>query len=336
MLLGYAVRRLAWVIPIVLGASIVAFTIMHVAPGSPWNREGRQLNPEVVERLTEELGLDQPLPVQYVAWLTHMLQGDFGIGTSTERYEVADAVGAAIGPTLWLCFLAFTVAVGIGVPLGLVAALRQGRPSGYAASILALAGMALPAFALAAFLQLTLGAPENFARGPVFPGSTPLPQLDGLFPRSGWETPRHWILPTLALAGLPMAQIARHTKAAVLEVLHADYIRTAQSKGIPEKQVVRVHLLRNAAIPIVTIAGSILALLITGSIVVERVFDIPGLGNLYYFAIRGRDYTLLMAITFIYAIVVAIANAVVDIAYGVIDPRIRDGSMGAPEAIPGG
>ena len=196
--------------------------------------------------------------------------------------------------------------------------------------------MALPAFALAAFLQLTLGAPENFARGPVFPGSTPLPQLDGLFPRSGWETPRHWILPTLALAGLPMAQIARHTKAAVLEVLHADYIRTAQSKGIPEKQVVRVHLLRNAAIPIVTIAGSILALLITGSIVVERVFDIPGLGNLYYFAIRGRDYTLLMAITFIYAIVVAIANAIVDIAYGVIDPRIRDGSMGAPEAIPGG
>ncbi len=332
MLLRYAVRRLAWVIPIVLGASIVAFTIMHVAPGSPWNREGRQLEPAVVERLTEELGLDQPLPIQYLAWLGHMLQGDFGIGTSTERYEVADAVGAAIGPTLLLCVLAFAVAVGIGVPLGLVAALRQRRPSGYAASILALAGMALPAFALAAFLQLTLGA----ARGPVFPGSTPLPPLEGLFPRSGWETPRHWILPTLALAGLPMAQIARHTKAAVLEVLQADYIRTAHSKGVPEKQVVRVHLLRNAAIPIVTIAGSILALLITGSIVVERVFDIPGLGNLYYFAIRGRDYTLLMAITLIYAIVVAIANAVVDIAYGVIDPRIRDGSMGAPEAIPGG
>jgi oligopeptide transport system permease protein len=144
------------------------------------------------------------------------------------------------------------------------------------------------------------------------------------------------VLPIVALAGLPMAQVARHTKGSVLEVLHTDYVRTAHSKGLREEQVVRVHLLRNAAIPVVTIAGSILALLITGSIVVERVFDIHGLGSVYYFAIRGRDYTLLMAITVIYAAVVALANAVVDITYGVIDPRIRDGSRAAPESMPGG
>ena len=180
--------------------------------------------------------------------------------------------------------------------------------------------MAAPAFALAAFLQLVLGAPE-------------FRPDESIFPHAGLETPMSLVLPTLALAGLPMAQIARHTKGAVLEVIQSDYVRTAHSKGLREGHIVRAHLLRNAAIPIVTIAGSILALLITGSIVVERVFEIPGLGNLYYFAIRGRDYTLLMAITVIYAAVVAIANAVVDITYGVIDPRIREGSLAAPESI---
>jgi oligopeptide transport system permease protein len=311
------------VVPVIVGASIVAFTIMHSAPGSPWNREGRQLPPELVERLTAELGLDQPLPVQYVAWLTHLFQGDFGVGTSTERFLVAEAVGQALGPTLLLCGLAFLFAVVIGVPLGLIAALRKDSIIGTVATGAALLGMAAPAFALAAFLQLVLGAPEF------------QPDLS-IFPHAGLETPMSLVLPTLALAGLPMAQIARHTKGAVLEVLHSDYVRTAHSKGLREGHIVRVHLLRNAAIPIVTIAGSILALLITGSIVVERVFEIPGLGNLYYFAIRGRDYTLLMAITVIYAAVVAIANAVVDITYGVIDPRIREGSLTAPESLPGG
>jgi oligopeptide transport system permease protein len=296
---------------------------MHAAPGSPWNREGRQLPPELVERLTAELGLDQPLPIQYLAWLSHLFQGDFGIGTSTERFLVAEAVGQALGPTLLLCGLAFLLAVLIGVPLGLVAALRQDSIIGNVATGLALLAMAAPAFALAAFLQLVLGAPE------FHPDQS-------IFPHSGLESPISLVLPTLALAGLPMAQIARHTKGAVLEVLHSDYVRTAHSKGLREEHIVRVHLLRNAAIPVVTIAGSILALLITGSIVVERVFEIPGLGNLYYFAIRGRDYTLLMAITVIYAAVVAIANAVVDITYGVIDPRIRDGNLTAPESMPGG
>jgi len=324
VLLGYAIRRVLWVVPIVLGASIVAFTIMHVAPGSPWNREGRQLDPQMVERLTAEFGLDKPLPIQYLAWLSHLVQGDFGLGMSTNRYEVAEAIGHAIGPTLLLCGSAFILAVAIGVPLGMLAALRHRTPIGHLATGLALLGMAAPAFALAGFLQVVFTPDYRAPPGPL----TLPPDLEALL--------RQWFLPVVALAGLPMAQIARHTKGAVLEVLHTDYVRTAHSKGLREGQVVRVHLLRNAAIPVVTIAGSILALLITGSIVVERVFDIPGLGSLYYFAIRGRDYSLLMAITVIYAVVVALANAVVDITYGVIDPRIRDGSRAAPESMPGG
>jgi ABC-type dipeptide/oligopeptide/nickel transport system permease component len=312
------VRRLLWVIPVVLGASIVAFTIMHVAPGSPWSREGRQLNPEVVEQLTEELGLDEPLPVQYLAWLSHMLQGDFGIGTSTTRYEVTEIVVPALGTTLILVTLAFALALAVGLPLGMVAALRHGTVVGWTATGVALLGMAAPAFALAAFLRLVTAEPTRVSIG--LPSGPP-----------EWATAVEWILPTVALAALPMAQIARHTKGAVLEVIHSEYVRTAHSKGLREEQIVRFHLLRNAAIPVVTVAGSVLALLVTGSIVVERVFDVPGLGNLYYWAIRGRDFTLLMAITFLYAVFVAVANAAVDIAYGFIDPRIREGSLIRPE-----
>jgi oligopeptide transport system permease protein len=306
------------VVPVVLGASIIAFTIMHVAPGSPWNREGRALDPAVIARLNEELGLDQPLPMQYLAWLGHMLRGDFGISTSTFQGDVNDMIIYSIGPTLLLCGLAFGVAVLIGVPLGLLAALRHGRPLGHVATGLSLVGMAAPAFALAALLQLVVAAPR-YGQGGMF-GLAP-----SLFPHDGLESPMSLVLPTLALAALPMAQIARHTKASVLEVIHSDYVRTAHAKGLYEDQVVRNHLLRNAAIPLLTISGTILALLITGSIVVERVFEIPGLGNLYFWSIRGRDYTTLMGITVIYALVVALVNAVVDITYGIVDPRVRDG-----------
>ena len=307
-----------------LGASIVAFTIMHVAPGSPWNREGRQLNPEVVERLNEELGLDQPLPMQYLAWLGRILQGDFGVTMSTDPQEANDFILASLGPTLILCGLAFGVALALGVPLGLVAALRHGSTMGWGATGASLLGMALPAFALGGFLLLFFPEPYRFPSGPFGPP----PEA----PQDIMQVALHqYVLPVIALAGLPLAVIARSTKANVLEVLHSDYVRTAQSKGLREEHIVRVHLLRNALVPLLTVAGTVLALLITGSIVVERVFDIPGLGNLYYWSIRGRDYALLMGITVIYAFVVALINALVDVAYGVIDPRIRDGIL-APSA----
>lgn len=312
-----------------LGASIVAFTIMHVAPGSPWNREGRQLNPALVERLNEELGLDQPLPMQYLAWLGHILQGDFGLTMSTDPQDANDYIIGSLGPTLALCGLAFGVALLLGIPLGLIAATRRGTLIGSVAAGVSLLGVALPAFAIGGFLLWIFPEPYQFPTGPF--GPPPQTSEDIL-----QMLLHQWILPVIALAGLPLAVIARSTKVNVLEVLHSDYVRTAHSKGLREEQVVRVHLLRNALVPLLTVAGTVLALLITGSIVVERVFDIDGLGNLYYWSIRGRDYTLLMGITVIYALVVAVINALVDVAYGIVDPRIRDGILAPSQAGSGG
>ena len=313
--LSYAVRRLLWVIPILVAASAIAFTVMHAAPGSPWNREGRPLEPFIVEQLNRELGLDQPLPVQYLAWLGRMLTGDLGLSTTVQPFPVGEIIGEAMWPSIQLGLMAFVLAAMIGIPLGAIAALRHRTVVDYAATAFAMIGMVAPAFALAAFLQL------------FFAGSVYRPE-EGLFAPGGWEDgPRSWALPTIALAGLPMAQFARYTKASMLDVLHADYVRTAHAKGLDEQRIVTHHMLRNALVPLVTLMGPMLAVLITGSIVVERIFDIPGLGNLYWSSIRVRDYSVVMGMTVVYAAAVAIINAIVDILYGVIDPRIRDGTV---------
>lgn len=314
-MLSYAVRRLLWVIPILVVASAITFLVMHAAPGSPWNREGRQLEPYIVEQLNRDLGLDQPLWNQYLAWLGRLLTGDLGLSTSIQPIPVNEIIGAAVWPSLQLGLMAFLLAAVVGIPLGAVAALRHRTVVDYAATALGMVGMVAPAFALAAFLQL------------FFASSVYRPE-EGLFAPGGWEDgPRSWALPTIALAGLPMAQFARYTKASMLDVLHADYVRTAHAKGLDEQRIVTHHMLRNALVPLVTLMGPMLAILITGSIVVERIFEIPGLGNLYWSSIRARDYSVVMGMTVIYASSVAIINATVDILYGVIDPRIRDGSV---------
>jgi ABC-type dipeptide/oligopeptide/nickel transport system permease component len=312
--LSYAIRRVLWIIPVVLVATIVTFLVMHNTPGSPWNREGRQMPTGLREELNQRYGLDQPLPVQYVRWLTSVVQGDLGIATNQSARPVSAEIQSSIWPTLQLAGMAFGLAVLIGVPLGLIAAIRHGTVYDPAATGVAMLGMAAPAFMLGTLLQLFLGAPEFRPNA-------------GLFPSFGWDGPRSWVLPTIALAGVPLATIARQTRASMLDVIHADYVRTAHAKGLEEPQIVRVHMIRNALVPLLTVVVPLLGLVIVGSIVVEQVFRIPGLGNLYWNAIRFRDYTTVMGITVIYAGVVAILNAAVDIAYGFIDPRLRDDAV---------
>ncbi len=314
-MLNYAMRRTLWIFPVLFAASLITFIVMHGAPGSPWNREGPQLPAYLVDRLNQQLGLDQPLPSQYFAWLGRMLTGDFGLTYSIRPVRAGEIIADHVLPSLQLGLMAFTLALLVGLPLGIVAALRHRTVIDHAATALAILGMAAPAFVLGALLQRFVGSPPY---GP-----------QGFLPSYGWGSPQHWILPTVALAGLPMAQIARYTKASMLDVLHADYVRTAHSKGLPERQIVQAHLLRNALVPLVTLAGPILAILVTGSIAVELIFRIPGLGQLYWNSIRFRDYGVVMGITVLYASAIAVLNAAVDIAYGYIDPRIRDGASGS-------
>jgi ABC-type dipeptide/oligopeptide/nickel transport system permease component len=193
----------------------------------------------------------------------------------------------------------------VGIPLGILAALGHNRWPDYLTTSVAILGIATPSFILAIMLIVVFSV-----------------QL-GWFPTGGWKGPETWVLPTVALAGFPIAVIARYTRASMLEVTRKDYIRTAQSKGIKDQAVVSRHMIRNALIPVVTILGPTLAFLVTGSFIIERVFNIPGIGQFYLNAISTRDYSLLMAMTMLYAFAVAFLNVVVDVLYAYIDPRIR-------------
>lgn len=315
-MLLYTVRRLLWILPVLFVASVVTFWLMHAAPGSPWNRE-RRVDPAVIAALNERWGLDQPLPVQYLKWLEGIVQGDFGTSFSSaaaipgQHYtDVAEEIGAAIGPSVTLGVLSLGLALVVGIGLGLVAAWHHNGWPDHVATGLGLLGMVGPPFLLAVLMQLVFDT--HSLRDP------------GLLPVSGWDTPRHWVLPTLALAALPAAMIMRFTRASVLEVIGEEYVRTAHSKGLPPRRVALVHVLRNALIPVVAILGPVLAVLITGSIVIERVFEIPGAGNLYLTSITQRDYGVIMSMTLIYTIAIAGLNLVVDLFYGLIDPRIRE------------
>jgi ABC-type dipeptide/oligopeptide/nickel transport system permease component len=214
---------------------------------------------------------------------------------------VADGIVA----TVQLGAMAFLLAVFIGIPLGIIAALRQNHWPDYASTFVSVLGIATPSFVLAVFLILV------FASGLRW------------FPTFGWRGPEYWVLPTVALAGYGIAQIARYTRASMLEVTRRDYVRTAHSKGLRERSVVVVHMMRNALIPVVTILGPLFAALVTGSFVIEQIFSIPGIGRSYVDAIFTRDYGVIMAMTILYAVTIAVMNLVVDIAYAWIDPRIR-------------
>jgi oligopeptide transport system permease protein len=284
--------------------SILTFTLMHSVPGGPWDRE--KVLPEGVKaRLNAEYGLDKPLVEQYVQWAGGFVQGDLGPSYRYQDRRVNDIIGDGLGITVQLGIMAFLLAVVIGIPLGIFAALGHNRWPDYLSTSVSIVGISTPSFVLAILLIVFFSV-----------------QL-GWFPTGGWKGPNYWVLPTVALAGFPIAVIARYTRASMLEVTRKDYIRTAQSKGLRDGAVVSRHMIRNALIPVVTILGPTLAFLVTGSFIVERIFSVPGVGQFYIQAIGTRDYSLLMAMTMLYAFAVAFLNVVVDVLYAYIDPRIR-------------
>lgn len=303
-MLTYLLRRVLWIIPVLFTVSIITFFLMHSVPGGPWDRDKR-LPAAVQARLNAEYGLDKPLVEQYVQWAAGFVQGDLGPSYRYQDRRVNDIVADGLPTTVQLGLMAFALAVLVGIPLGIFAALGHNRWPDYLSTSVSIIGIATPSFVLAILMIVIFAV-----------------QL-GWFPTGGWKGPEYWVLPTVALAGFPIAVIARYTRASMLEVTRKDYIRTAQSKGLRQGAVVSRHMIRNALIPVVTILGPTLAFLVTGSFIVERIFNVPGVGQFYITAISTRDYSLLMAMTMLYAFAVAALNVVVDVLYAYIDPRIR-------------
>jgi oligopeptide transport system permease protein len=305
--LGYIVRRMLWIIPVLFAVSLITFTLMHAAPGGPWARE-KHLLQATVALLNEKYGLDDPVPVQYLKWVGKLLTGDLGPSYKYIDRSVNDIVGDGIGTTVHLGLMAFVLSVLVGIPLGVIGALRHNRIADYVATFISVIGIATPSFVAAILLLVFFSVTLRW------------------FPTHGWDgwaNPGAMVLPTLSLALFPIAQISRFTRASMLEVTHKDYIRTAQSKGLRERSIVVVHMIRNSLIPVVTILGPVLAFLITGSFIIETIFSVPGIGRYYVISIGQRDYGVIMAMTMLYAAAIAVLNLVVDVLYAYIDPRIR-------------
>jgi oligopeptide transport system permease protein len=291
---------------VVFVVSVITFSLMHAAPGTPFQpTSDRPIPPSVIEALENQFGLNKPMWEQYLSWMGNMLQGDLGPSYRIRGRDVQQIIGDNVWTSIQLGTMAFGLAVIVGIPLGVIAALRQNKWPDYAATFVSVIGIATPSFVLAVLLILVFSVNLHW------------------FPTQGWRGPEYWVLPTIALSGYGIAQVGRYTRASMLEVTRRDYVRTAQSKGLKERTIVTVHMLRNAFIPVVTILGPLLAGLVTGSFVVESVFAIPGIGRFFVDAIFQRDYGIIMATTMLYAVLIAVMNLVVDVAYAWIDPRIR-------------
>jgi len=304
---AFIIRRALWTIPVLWAIATVTFLLMHTVPGGPFDRD-KELPATVRQNLERKYGLDKPLPEQYVQYMTNLAKGDLGISMRQNR-PVTTIIREGLTVSLQLGLTAFVFATVFGMSMGLIAALNHNRPGDYAGVFLATVGSSMPNFILATFLVI------------IF--SVQLGWTDVL----GWEmfNPRKMILPTVALGILPAAYIARITRASMLEVLGQDYIRTARAKGLSEWAVILRHTVKNALVPILTVLGPILAVLVTGSFIIETSFAINGVGRHFVSAISSRDYGLIMGTTLFFALIITFANLAVDILYAFVDPRIRYG-----------
>jgi len=301
---AYFIRRLFWLVPVLLFVAAITFVLMHSVPGGPWDRD-KPLPPQAVEQLNRKYGLDQPLWEQFGRYVLGLLHGDLGVSYRQSDRPVSEVIGGGIKISAALGGLAMLLSVAVGVPLGIVAALRRNRALDYLSVSLATLGASVPNFVLGIILIVIFASTFH------------------LLPTIGWGSWKQAVLPVLALSALPIAFLARITRASTLEVLQQDYVRTAWAKGLAPRTVIIRHVARNALIPVITLAGPLAAALVTGSFIIESQFAIPGVGRAFVTAIFQRDYGVIMGVTLFYALVVAVANLTVDLAYAVADPRIR-------------
>ncbi len=302
---GYFVRRLLGLVPTLLIVAGLVFAFVHLLPGDPARMAaGVDAGPETVELVRRDLGLDQPLATQFVRFFGHALQGDFGRSIRTKR-EVSTEIAERFAPTLWLTVAAMVWSVALGLVLGVASAVWRNRWPDRLGMTLAISGVSLPSFALGMLLMQLFSV-----------------EL-GWLPTVGADTWRHYILPSLTLGAGVAAVMARFTRSAFIDILKEDYVRTARAKGAGETRVVFRHALRNALIPVVTMMGLQFGFLLGGSIVVEVVFNWPGMGRLLVDAVEMRDYPVIQGLVLLFSLEFILINLVVDLLYAAINPTIR-------------
>lgn len=312
-MLAFLVRRVALMIPILLLVSLLAFSLVHLVPGDPATVIlGPEAPRETVEALRRQLGLDRPLHVQYGTWLASVIQGDLG-RSLVDRQPVARLIGQRLPATLELAVLTFLVSVTIAVPIGVYTAVKRGSGADYVASVGALAGQSIPNFWLGIMLLMLFALKLKW-----LPASGYVPF---------WQDPQGnllaLILPALATGAREAAVITRYMRASLLEVLKADYVRTAKAKGLTERVVIMRHAVRNALIPVITASGLQIAGLLGGLVITETIFTIPGFGRLIVDAMFQRDIPVIQAAVLVAALIVMTINLCVDVIYTWVDPRIK-------------
>jgi oligopeptide transport system permease protein len=300
---AYALRRLLAAVPTLFVVMTVSFFMMRLVPGGPFDRE-RMLAPAVEANINKAYNLDQPLLVQYGLYLAKALQGDLGPSFKYPDYTVVELISSGFPVSFRIGVAAMVLALFAGGGLGILAALRQNSGTDHAVMALAMVGITIPTFVMAPLLTLVIGV---YLR---------------LLPVGGYGSVRNLILPTFALALPPIAYIARLTRASMIEVLRSNYIRTARAKGLPERVVIGRHALRAGFLPVLSYLGPAFAGIITGSVVIETIFGIPGIGRYFVQGALNRDYTLVMGVVIFYGALVILLNLLVDFAYGVLDPKI--------------
>jgi peptide/nickel transport system permease protein len=326
--ISYLLRRLLGAIPLLLGILTLIFFIINIAPGDPTARYfNPNVAPEVIEQMRRNLGLDQPLHIQYFRWLSAFMLGDFGYSFGQMR-PIADILPTVIWNTVQLMIVAVVLIFGLGMLIGILQAVRQYSVADNVLTFLALFFYSMPSFWLALMLILIFSLKASQWGLPIqFPASQ-MTSVGHEFlsrPEQMWDRLAHMTLPAIALGVGGAAGIARYMRGSMLEVINQDYIRTARAKGLSERAVIFKHALRNALIPIVTLLGLYLPYLLSGAVLVEVIFAWPGMGRLIVDSIFQRDYPLVMATSFIAAALVILGNLVADVLYAVVDPRIRAG-----------
>ena len=296
-------KRLLELIPTALVIVAASFALVRLAPGSPFSSE-KEIPPEVRQKLEAKYGFDKPLPEQFIRYLGNLLRGDLGLSTKYPQRTVNEIIANGIPVTLSLAAIALLWSLLVGITAGIIGAIRQNTVWDHVAMTAALVGISVPSFVLGPLLVLTVSLRLH------------------LLPPAGWGDWQHVVLPGLTLGTIYAASIARLTRGGMLEVVRSDFIRTARAKGLSESLIVWRHMLRGGLLPVVSYLGPAVASMLTGSVVVEKIFNVPGIGPYFVDAAFNRDYFLVMGIVLLYAFFLLLMNLVVDVVYGFLDPRV--------------